>query len=769
MPLRHFSGSDVLPILFALQLMFIPVGAQPSEQIVKVKTVIGSVEIRAANSSSWKSARVGMVAKTGWDIRTLIESSAEIEYENGSLLRIGENSVLTLSSLDADPKNGATRTSVKISTGQVWGNIKKLTTTNSKFEFETPTAVASIRGTRLGLRVRQGKTAVDVYEGDVEVRNRSSGRSARITRENRAVVSEGSGRVDVLTFSTVRWRLPGERNSLDDPFADSTAATHDTTTQGIRDDTASALTLVVTTPADQSIVTQTPLLIRGTTRANALVTLAGKVIPVAADGSFSDFLELQPGINTIQVASVRGEEVKNLGITITYEPPLFLNVTNIIDNMEVISQELRLEIECTEGAEFSVNGAKGASKVILTPGKNQIIVAAWDHWGNRTEKLFLVNYRQVAGFALEVVSPKDNTTVTVPMISVVGSTSPGTSVTVNGIRASVNSSGFFSVQAPIPDEARDYTITVTARSGEEEKSVERTVTYAPSPRPLELAISSPVPGQVIRLSSIHVSGKTVPGAFVKVNGRPAVVSGGGIFTADVQINEKNIGTFGLEIVASRDDKEISKSISVKVDIASQQVNPSKPRIQVTGLGRQATKTAQLPLQIFDQTPGDQIAVSVTNNGMTDNFTLENGGRETIVLNEGKNILLVKAKDLAGNPAAPVQSTIYYLPGPIEISVIEPAENPITIDDLPPWPRDASSGMKIRFRLEIRDNIGTVPESIKYCRITSSAGQTVVLNNERNYFYYGDVPVARGVTVFTIQVEDWAGTIQQKRVEARIDR
>jgi hypothetical protein len=769
MPQRHTSGQCILFCIIAVLLFSVPVIAQTAEQIVKIKTTVGSVEIRSANSSSWKAARVGMIVKTGWDVRTLIESSAELEYASGTLLRIGENSVLTLSSLAADPKNSTTRTSVKVSTGQVWGNIRKLTSTNSKFNFETPTAVASIRGTRLGLKVGRGKTAVDVYEGEVEVHNRSSGRSVRITRENRAVVAEGSGRIDVANFNTIRWRLPGERKSLEDPFADTTAAPRDTTTQGLRGDTASSLTLAVTTPADQSIVTQTPLLIRGTTPKNALVTLAGKEIPVAADGSFSDFQELQPGTNTIQIAAMRGEEVKNLGITVIYQPPLFLNVTNIIDNMDVIAQELQLEIELTEGAEYSVNGAKGASKVTLTPGRNQIVVAAWDRWGNRTEKPFLVNYRQVTGFALEVVSPKDNATVTFPMISVVGSTSPGAGVTVNGIQASANASGFFSVQAPIPDEARDYTITVTARFEGQEKSVERTVTYAPPLKPLELTISSPVPGQVIRQSSIHISGKTGAGTFVKVNGRPAVVSGGGIITTDIQVSEKDIGTLGLEIIASRDDKEISKSIAVKVDIASPQVNTSKPRIQVTGLGRQATKTAQLPLQVFDQTPDDQIAVSVINNGVADNFTVENGGRETIVLNEGKNTLVIKAKDLAGNTASPVQSTIYYLPGPIEISVIEPSENPITIDDLPPWPQGAASAMKIRFRLEIKDNIGTVPESIKYCRITSSAGQTVVLNNERNYYYYGDMPVVRGVTVFTIQVEDWAGTIQQKRVEARIDR
>ncbi|MBN1129200.1 MAG: hypothetical protein JXA71_09455, partial [Chitinispirillaceae bacterium] len=516
-------------------------------------------------------------------------------------------------------------------------------------------------------------------------------------------------------------------------------------------------------------VSQTPLLVQGTAAPGALVTVAGKEVALSADGSFSAFVELQRGANTVQAAAILGEEVRNLAVTVTYQPPLFLKVTNVIDNMEVTAQDLHLEIEHTEGADYSVNGVKGATKITLTPGKNQIMVSAWDQWGGRTEKIFVVNYRPAAGFVLEVASPRDNASVTVPMIQVVGSTSPGARVTVNGLQATVNSSGFFSVPIPIPDEARDYSLSISARLGNEEKSVTRTVTYAPPPKPLELVISSPAPGQVIRQSSIHVSGKTVPGAMVKVNGRPAVVSGSGIVTMDLQVSEKDIGGFDLEFVASRDDKDLSKTISVKIDIGSQQINTSKPRVQATTLNVQATRLAQIPLQVFDQTPGDQVAVSITNNGMTDNFSLENGGRETIVLNEGKNVISIKARDLSGNVAPPIQSTIYYLPGPLEISVIEPSENPITITDLPPWPHQTATAMKVRFRVEIRDNIGTVPESIKYCRITSSAGQTVVLKNERNYYYYGDVSVTRGMTVFTIQAEDWAGTIQQKRVEARIDR
>jgi hypothetical protein len=234
------------------------------------------------------------------------------------------------------------------------------------------------------------------------------------------------------------------------------------------------------------------------------------------------------------------------------------------------------------------------------------------------------------------------------------------------------------------------------------------------------------------------------------------------------VSEKDIGTYTLETIATLDEQEVTKTTSVKVDITSPQINTSVPRLSVTGLGRQATRTPQLSVQAFDQTPGDQLTVTVTNSGSSETMTLDPGGREAIVLNEGKNRLLIKAHDLAGNQAPPVQSDIYFLPGPLEISVIEPSESSVDVQDLPPWPRAAAAMMsKVHFRVEIRDNIGTAPETILYCRVTSSSGQTVVLNNERNYFYYGDMAVGRGNTVFTIQVEDMAGTIQMKKIDMRI--
>lgn len=755
--------------------------AAVAERTVTIKQVIGSVETHASNTAVWQQARIGMRLKAGWDIRTLLEASAELEHENGTRIKLGENSVVTIASLFTDVTAAATRTVLKIPIGQVWGNIKKLANTKSTYEIETPTAVASIRGTRLGISVEKGRTSVDVYEGEVLVLNKGSGKEVKVGNRTRAVVLEGAQGVETMNFETVGKKSPNGEKRPSDPFGADTnspppvdsspKAPPDTgkksDTVGYSGPGSTGLALTITSPQQQAVFAQTPLLVSGRTAPGALVTLGGRGVTVGSEGSFSEYIEMRPGTNTVEAIAVLGGESKSAAVTVEYQPPLFLNVANIIDNMEVVSAELRLDIEVTEGARFSVNGVTGATRIVLNPGKNQVSVAAWDRWNNRTEKVFIVNYTAARGFVLNVVSPANNATVAVPMIPVVGSTSTGARVTVNGNRIPVNESGFFSSQVPIPDEAKEYQIEIMATLNGEEKSDVRFITYAPPSRPLDLVVSSPAEAQVIRQAAIHITGKTSGGAGVKVNGRPSVVSASGVFSMDLQVGEKDIGTMNLEIIASREDQEVTRNIPVKIDITSPQINTSVPRLQVSGLSRQAVRSSQMPFQVFDQTPGDVITVTITNNGTSENLMIDPGGRDNIVMNEGKNELLITARDLAGNRALSQQASVYCLPGPLEIVLIDPSDNLIKIDDLPPWPQNASALSKLRFRVEIRDNISTVPEVIKYCRITSSTGQTVVLANERNYYYYGDMPVGRGPTVFTIQAEDWAGNIQQKRVETRI--
>jgi len=656
------------------------------QQRAVIKNLIGQVEVSLAGQAKWRPARVGMSVSMGNDVRTYVESSADLQLESGTVIKIGENTVMTVSKLLQGSGDGPANTGMKVGTGKIWANVKKLTNANSTFEVETPTAVASIRGTRLGVSVDAQGTAVDVYEGLVMVREKSTGKTVSVATKTSAVVRAGGKGIDVVDFSK---KAPADssgksKHSLVDPFADSAAA-----------------------PAK------------------------------------------------VDTAAKKTDSRK----------PLFLNVANIINNMEVTAAELTLDVEVSEGATFSVNGVEGATKVTLSPGKNIITVRAKDQGGAATERSFSVTYKQTTALTLSLSSPKDASTITEPMIPVAGNASPGSKISVNGIPITASPSGGFSSTVPIPDEAHDYTINVVARLGDNEVNEERTVTYAPTKAGLTLSITTPFEGQVIKQNVLRITGKTSPRAAVTINGRPATVSSQGVITYDLQFTERDIGSHPLDIVASDDNKEMTKTINVLVDIASPLINTSFPSVVVQQQCSQATRTGKMAVDVFDRTPEDQITLIFQNNGRTEEFTMASGDRQLLTLDDGRNSYTIKAFDKARNMSGVVSCVVYYLPGPLVIEIREPMENPLVIDNLPPMPRNVPAS-QLKVEVEIEDGLGNVAETIRYCRLIGD-GKTLQMTGNNNYRYYVYVPVTYGAHMYNVQVEDITGNIMTKRLDINV--
>jgi hypothetical protein len=649
------------------------------EQRAVIKNIIGQVEVSLTDQVKWRPARVGMPVTMGNDIRTYVESGADIELESGSVIKIGENTVVTLSKLLQGSGGAASNTSLKVGTGKIWANVKKLTTTKSLFEFETPTAVASIRGTRLGVSVDAQGTAIDVFEGLVMVREKSTGKTVPVATKTSAVIRAGGKGIDVVEFGK---KSPADSSHtskprLIDPFADTSGA---------------------------------------------------------------------------KTAPVRSEN----------RPALFLNITNIIDNMEVSSPDLFVDVEVSEGAEFSVNGTEGATKVKLTPGKNLIAIRAWDQWNAVADRTLSVTYKQTSGLTLSLSSPKDGAIITEPMIPVAGSASPGAKITVNAMPVTVSPSGTFNSTVPIPDEAHDYAINVVARLGDNEVNEERTVTYAPAQAALSLSITAPFEGQVIKQNLLRVTGKTTPRATVSVNGRPATVSSQGNITCDMQFTERDIGNRQIDVIASDDNKEMTKTINVMVDPASPLINTSAPVVTVQEQCSQATRTGKMSVDVFDRTPEDQVTLVFQNNGRSEEYVMAPGDRQFLTLEEGKNSYSIKAFDKAHTMSNVISCVVYYLPGPLVIEIRDPPDNPMVIDNLPPMPRNVPAS-QMRVEVEIEDNLGNIPETIRYCRLIGD-GKTLQMTGNNNYRYYVNIPVTYGSHSYSVQVEDIAGNLMTKRLE-----
>lgn len=597
------------------------------QQRATIKNIIGQVEVSSTGQAKWRPARVEMYVSMGNDVRTFVESSADLQLESGTVIKIGENTVMTVSKLLQGSGDGAANTGMKVGTGKIWANVKKLTNANSTFEVETPTAVASIRGTRLGVSVDAQGTAVDVYEGLVMVREKSTGKSVSVATKTSAIVQAGGKGIDVVEFSK---KAPTDvsgksKHSLVDPFADSAAA--------------------------------------------------------------------------------------------------------------------------------AVKSDSSAKKIDTTAKKMQ----------PQTDSRAM--YKQSATLRLSVTSPKDGAIITEPMIPVSGSASPGSKITVNGIPVTVSPSGSFGCTIPIPDEPHDYAINVAARLGDNEANEERTVTYTPTTAALTLSMATPFDGQVIKQNMFRITGKTSPRAAVTVNGRPAQVSSQGVITYDIQFTEKDVGNLQIDIIASDESKEMSKTINVAVDITSPLINTSIPSVVVQQQCAQATRTGKMGVDVYDRTPEDQITLVFQNNGRTEEYVMASGDRQFLNLDEGRNSYTIKAFDKAHNMSSVVSCVVYYLPGPLVIEIRDPADNPLIIDNLPPMPRNVPASQQ-RVEVEIEDGIGNVPETIRYCRLVGE-GKTLQMTGNNNYRYYVYVPVTYGAHMYNVQVEDITGNIMTKRLDINV--
>lgn len=142
-------------------------GAKASS-IAKITFYTGEVKTQPPQKESWKKAVMEQPLSNGEKVRSENQSRAEIAFADGSIIRIDANSTLDIVDLKKD-KSGQ-QVEAKVWSGKVWANVNKMSK-KSKFELESPTAVAAVRGTVYRMAVLPDRTTkIAVYSGAVEVK-----------------------------------------------------------------------------------------------------------------------------------------------------------------------------------------------------------------------------------------------------------------------------------------------------------------------------------------------------------------------------------------------------------------------------------------------------------------------------------------------------------------------------------------------------------------------------------------------------------------------
>ena len=164
----------------------------PDKPVAIIYKPVGSVEY-LKNGKSWTKAAAATPLLSGDQVRTGVNSFVVIKFIENSILRLQENSQITIrAELTANKEFSK---NVNLERGELTFDVKKRE--NEKFEFSTPTSVASIRGTQ-GMLI-DGADSTDVLilgAGIVLFTNNVSNHSVNVT-PGQTAYSYANGNIEV--------------------------------------------------------------------------------------------------------------------------------------------------------------------------------------------------------------------------------------------------------------------------------------------------------------------------------------------------------------------------------------------------------------------------------------------------------------------------------------------------------------------------------------------------------------------------------------------
>jgi len=137
-----------------------------TSNVVDAQLIIENGSVQVKHFGSWADATNGMNLYQSDSIKTGDNTSASIIILKGSIIRLDENTEITLKEIIQEDKISVT---IQQDAGRTWNTVQKISGIDN-YEVETPTTVASVRGTSFDVNVDdEGVTIVSVIKGIVNI------------------------------------------------------------------------------------------------------------------------------------------------------------------------------------------------------------------------------------------------------------------------------------------------------------------------------------------------------------------------------------------------------------------------------------------------------------------------------------------------------------------------------------------------------------------------------------------------------------------------
>ncbi len=161
-------------------------------RVVRLSFVQGTVTVRAAGATEWAKGLVNSPIQQGFSLATAPKSFAEVEFENGSTVRLGELSRLDFTELALTPKGDKIN---HMAFDQGYATFHFLPEHNDDYRVKTADATLTPHGkAEFRTDFDQGKLRVEVFSGTVDVANPKE--SEKLGKD-KVLAYNGAGSFDV--------------------------------------------------------------------------------------------------------------------------------------------------------------------------------------------------------------------------------------------------------------------------------------------------------------------------------------------------------------------------------------------------------------------------------------------------------------------------------------------------------------------------------------------------------------------------------------------
>ena len=141
---------------------------QGNSPLTVLSIVEGNVLVQKTGASDWSHGNEGMILQAGNKIKTDNGGKATITFFDGSIIELSENTEISLDELTSKSPSSLKTIKIGQTIGETTNRIIKLVDPASRYEIETPSGVAAVRGSTMVVKVvADGTTNVYNVEGTI--------------------------------------------------------------------------------------------------------------------------------------------------------------------------------------------------------------------------------------------------------------------------------------------------------------------------------------------------------------------------------------------------------------------------------------------------------------------------------------------------------------------------------------------------------------------------------------------------------------------------